>query len=412
MGAGTVWACPRGAMARRTACATVCGTGAALALAWLCARQRSRSRAEGSSSAGAGGGAGGGDCGSVGGGGGYDTGLEVEGEAPRRLRKAETVLRRRTSRLIVVLESSYDQHNQSAVLRTADCLGIQHCWLVDPVEEKGVHPQAQGKRYPTKKAQEKAEKRAAQEAAMRAQLAAGTDGGSGATAAADAALGERARISRRIAKQSAEWLSVRHFSDTTSCLAALRAEGYTIWVTHLGQAAVPLTDSRLKAPLSQDDASPGVRDGVGGGKLAVVFGREADGVSEEMAKAADELVYFPMDGYCESLNLSVSAALVLQHIITSFPALKYRRRSSDRDGSVLDTLEGAMSDEERESLRRDWFLRLAKTPAQVEEYPRWASGELPAPKPFDDLRRTEELRKANNMIPPKIRKRLAALEAR
>ena len=391
-------------MARRTAFATVCGTGAALALAWLCARQRSRSRAEESSAAAAAGAAAGGG----GGGGGYDTGLEVEGEAPRRLRKAETVLRRRTSRLIVVLESSYDQHNQAAVLRTADCLGIQHCWLVDPVEEKGVHPQAQGKRYSTRKAREKAEKRAAQEATMRAQLAAGTDGGSSATAAADAALGERARISRRIAKQSAEWLSVRHFSDTTSCLAALRAEGYTIWVTHLGQAAVPLTDSRLQAP------SLGVRDGVDDGKLAVVFGREADGVSEEMAKAADELVYFPMDGYCESLNLSVSAALVLQHILTSFPSLKYRRRSPDRDGdgSALDMLEGAMSDEERESLRRDWFLRLAKTPAQVEEYPRWASGGLPAPKPFDDLRRTEELRKANNMIPPKIRKRLAALEAR
>jgi hypothetical protein len=116
----------------------------------------------------------------------------------------------------------------------------------------------------------------------------------------------------------------------------------------------------------------------------------------------------------ESLNLSVSAALVLQHILTAFPALKYRRRSPDRDGngSALDTLEGAMSDAERESLRRDWFLRLATNPAQVEEFPRWASGDLPAPKPFDDLRRTEELRKGNNMIPPKIRKRLAKLEAR
>jgi tRNA G18 (ribose-2'-O)-methylase SpoU len=322
------------------------------------------------------------------------------------------VLRRRTSRLVVVLESSYDQHNQAAVLRTADCLGIQHCWLVDPVEEKGAHKQAQGKRYSTRKAREKAEKRAAQDAAMRAQLGPGADDGSGAATAADAALGERARFSRRISKQSAEWLSIRHFPDTTSCVAALRAEGYTVWVTHLSQAAIPLTDARLQAPSSQDDSPSGVEDGVGS-KLAVVFGREADGVSEEMVRAADELVYFPMDGFCESLNLSVSAALVLQHILRSFPALKYRRRSfDDGSGGTLDTLEGAMPDAERESLRRDWFLRLAKTPAQVEEYPRWASGDLPPPKPFDDLRRTEELRRANNMIPPKIRKRLAKIEVR
>jgi hypothetical protein len=164
------------------------------------------------------------------------------------------------------------------------------------VEEKGAHQQAQGKRYSTRKAREKAEKRAAQDAAMRAQLGPGADDGSGAAATADAALGERARISRRISKQSAKWLSVRHFPDTTSCIAALRAEGYTIWVTHLSQVAIPLTDARLQAPSSQDDASSGVQ----GGKLAVVFGREADGVSEEMVRAADELVYFPMDGFCES----------------------------------------------------------------------------------------------------------------
>jgi hypothetical protein len=63
------------------------------------------------------------------------------------------------------------------------------------------------------------------------------------------------------------------------------------------------------------------------------------------------------------------------------------------------------------ALRREWFLRLAKNPAQVQEYPRWASGQCQPPNPFDDLRRTEALRNEGNMIPPKIRKRLARLEA-
>jgi hypothetical protein len=224
---------------------------------------------------------------------GVDTGTEVEGEAPRRLRKAETVLRRRTSRMIVVLESSYDQHNQAAVLRTCDCLGIQHVWVVDPVEEKGHHEKQQRKRsskqYATKKAREKAEKRAADEAAMRQQLAEQSGeplgepsgGGSGEPATAEAAaagwrraelnaaeadLGDgRAKMSRRISKQSAEWLSLRHFPDTPSCIAALREEGYEIWVTHLSQAATCLDDPHL-IPAEGSDCKG----------LAVVFGREAD----------------------------------------------------------------------------------------------------------------------------------------
>ena len=54
---------------------------------------------------------------------------------------------------------------------------------------------------------------------------------------------------------------------------------------------------------------------------------------------------------------------------------------------------------------------MAKNPAQLVEYPRWASGQCQPPNPFDDLRRTEALRSEGNMIPPKIRKRLAKLEA-
>lgn len=91
------------------------GTGAALALALLHARRSASGSTDSSDSGSAGGAANSAAAG-------WDTGTEVEGEAPRRLRKAETVLRRRTSRMIVVLESSYDQHNQAAVLRTADCL--------------------------------------------------------------------------------------------------------------------------------------------------------------------------------------------------------------------------------------------------------------------------------------------------
>jgi len=48
----------------------------------------------------------------------------------QRARAAETVLSRRTKRILLVLDRCDDHHNQWAVLRTAECLGIQHVWIV------------------------------------------------------------------------------------------------------------------------------------------------------------------------------------------------------------------------------------------------------------------------------------------
>ena len=50
----------------------------------------------------------------------------------RVLRKAETVLLRRTSRLTIVIERSTNSQNYTAVLRTAEALGVQHVWLISP----------------------------------------------------------------------------------------------------------------------------------------------------------------------------------------------------------------------------------------------------------------------------------------
>ncbi len=51
-------------------------------------------------------------------------------------------------------------------------------------------------------------------------------------------------------------------------------------------------------------------------KVAIVMGREVDGVSQEMLTAADERIYIPMVGFTESFNLSVATALVLQRVFS------------------------------------------------------------------------------------------------
>ena len=50
----------------------------------------------------------------------------------RILRKCEAVLRWRTNRLLLVIERCTNDHNYSAILRTAEALGIQTIFMIDP----------------------------------------------------------------------------------------------------------------------------------------------------------------------------------------------------------------------------------------------------------------------------------------
>jgi tRNA (guanosine-2'-O-)-methyltransferase len=51
-------------------------------------------------------------------------------------------------------------------------------------------------------------------------------------------------------------------------------------------------------------------------KAAFFFGTERDGLSEEVLKNADGFLKIPMVGFTESLNISVSAAILLQNLTT------------------------------------------------------------------------------------------------
>ena len=70
-----------------------------------------------------------------------------------------------------------------------------------------------------------------------------------------------------------------------------------IWSTDLSQAAVCLTNAKLRLPAR-----------------AVVIGTESTGCSPTMLSAADRRIYMPLHGFADSLNLSVAAALLLQRL--------------------------------------------------------------------------------------------------
>ena len=248
--------------------------------------------------------------------------FDAAGADLRVLRKAEAVLQRRTDQIIVVVERCTATHNYTAVIRTAEALGIQHVWLIAPPSKDGSAPSGKQQQKPRKK-----DRWVQDEKELKSHIA--------------------------YARMACNWITVREFARTSECIEALREEGRTIWVTDLGQRAHELTRDRTNLPA----------------RMAIVFGTESTGCSEEMLAAADRRVYLPLHGFADSLNLSVAAALVLQHLFYTCPSAV-----------------GAMPDAQKRELRRVWYAKLARSP---EEGRRYAALVDAPPPPFTDLRRPD-----------------------
>lgn len=125
------------------------------------------------------------------------------------------------------------------------------------------------------------------------------------------------------------------------------------------------------------------------GGVGLVIGRESDGVSEQMLRASDRLLYYPLSGWTESLNLGVAAALILGSLLDRVPALR------------------GFSTEELFERRRAWYGRLAKTESQhtlFEDALRRGIDGQGWPTPYDDVRYALN-RPKGSWIPKKIRSR-------
>lgn len=112
------------------------------------------------------------------------------------------------------------------------------------------------------------------------------------------------RIDREIAMGAQKWVDVQRHTSTKACVQSLKEDGYRIIAT---------TPHKKAHRLEDFDCTQ---------KAAIFFGRETEGLSNDVLEAADDFIYIPMVGFTESLNISVSAAITLQHIMT-------RLKSSD-----------------------------------------------------------------------------------
>jgi tRNA (guanosine-2'-O-)-methyltransferase len=92
---------------------------------------------------------------------------------------------------------------------------------------------------------------------------------------------------------AAAWLTVRQYDDAPTCFADLRKQFDRVLATQLAADALPLYEIDLT------------------GRIALVFGNEHDGVSEEIRNLTDGNLVIPQVGMIRSLNISVACAVCL-----------------------------------------------------------------------------------------------------
>jgi len=97
----------------------------------------------------------------------------------------------------------------------------------------------------------------------------------------------------RSSSSAAKWLTVHQFENTNECFMQLRSRYSTILTTHLSSDAVSLYQLDLTK------------------SVALVFGNEHSGVSEEIIQLADGNFMIPQVGMIRSLNISVACAVSL-----------------------------------------------------------------------------------------------------
>jgi 23S rRNA (guanosine2251-2'-O)-methyltransferase len=96
-----------------------------------------------------------------------------------------------------------------------------------------------------------------------------------------------------------ETVTWTYFEETTEAIKTLKEEGYEVWAIEQTEGSIMLDDLLME----KDE------------KIAVVFGNEVDGVSDEVIKICNGCIEIPQYGMKHSLNVSVAAGIVLWELV-------------------------------------------------------------------------------------------------
>ncbi|MGB1018864.1 MAG: TrmH family RNA methyltransferase [Chitinophagales bacterium] len=187
----------------------------------------------------------------------------------KRAQLFHEVLEKRTRHFAIALEDIFQPHNANAVIRSADCFGIQDIYTIETIND--FEP------------------------------------------------------SRGVSKGAIKWINRTSFNDFDKAFETIKAKGYQIVATSPHEGNFDLKDFDISK------------------KSVFFFGAEKKGISEKTKQNADAFLKIPMQGFTESLNISVSAAIIMQYLTDKL-------RNSNHINWQLST-------EEKEELFLDWTIK-------------------------------------------------------
>jgi tRNA (guanosine-2'-O-)-methyltransferase len=101
------------------------------------------------------------------------------------------------------------------------------------------------------------------------------------------------KFGQKSSSSAAKWLTIHQYTNALKCFDELRLHYNTILTTHLSSDAVPLHSINFTQ------------------SIALVFGNEHSGVSDEIRALADGNFVIPQVGIIKSLNISVACAVTV-----------------------------------------------------------------------------------------------------
>jgi tRNA (guanosine-2'-O-)-methyltransferase len=146
-------------------------------------------------------------------------------------------------------------------------------------------------------------------------------------------------VNKRVLKGANKWIDLyrykmKGFNNTEICFRKLRELDYHILVTDPSPDGISINE----IPIDK--------------KLAIVMGNELNGTSSYALTHADQKIFIPMHGFTESFNISVSAAICLNTLVT-----KVRNSTTAWQLTV----------EEKDLLRLQWYRKVVRRSDLIEQ---------------------------------------------
>ena len=138
----------------------------------------------------------------------------------------------------------------------------------------------------------------------------------------------------KVTKGAETWVKVEKMPNNLDSLKEIKNRGYKILAVSPENNATMLPDYEVKEP------------------IALVFGTELEGVSDEILDFADETLAIPMFGFTKSFNVSVAAAICMYEL---------------KQKLIKSGIEYQLSDEKLLELKIRWAKNSIKSSEQILE---------------------------------------------